>query len=80
MAFGRRGLLRELLGLPAGFGCDCRGGALLQIEAGGLGNLNLGFGSAPTGETPGQQRCGQEQGYGRNPDLGDEAAGHDTAR
>ena len=48
LAFGRYGLLRELLSLPPGFGCDCRlSGSLLQIEAGGLGNVNLGFRARP---------------------------------
>ena len=80
LALGRGGLLREQLGLPPGFGCDCRLGSLLQIEAGSLGNVNLGFGPAPACERPGQQRCGQEQGCGRNTDLGDHAAGHDATR
>ena len=38
---------RSCSGLPPGFGCDCGGGPLLQIEARGLGNVNLGFGPAP---------------------------------
>ena len=66
--------------MPPGFGFDCRGGPLLQIEAGGLGNVNLGFGPAPAGERVGQQHGGQEQGYGRNTDLGDQAGRHDAAR
>ena len=80
LALGRVGLLLELPGLPAGLGFDCRGGALLKIEARGLGNLNLRFGPAPARETVSQEHCGQEQGYGRNPNLGDQAGRHDAAR
>ena len=47
LALGRFGLLLELPGLPAGLGFDCRGGALLKIEARGLGNINLRFRARP---------------------------------
>ena len=80
LALGRFGLLLELPGLAAGLGFDCRGGALLKIEARGLGNINLGFGPAAAGETVSQEHCGQEQGYGRDSNLGDQAGRHDAAR
>ena len=67
-------------GLPPRLGFDCGLGPLLKIEARGLGNLNFGFGFTPAGETVGQEHRSQEQGRGRDPDLGNHAGGHHTTR
>ena len=80
LALGRGGLLSELPGLPPRLGFDCGLGPLLKIEARGLGDINPGFGFTPAGETVGQEHRGQEQGRGRDPDLGNHAGGHHTAR